>query len=116
MSIADFQIEEKTELERQVSSLHVPEISIIVAVQGQKEELETINAELHRVLQALHQTFEIVYVDDGSVDGSWPLLKKIASKSSSVKLVRLRTRFGESSALDAGERVKNTLFHLSCPR
>jgi len=102
MSIADFQIKEIEKPEKKTMPQAGTEISVVVAVQDQKDELTAINQELHDILKKYNQTFEIVYVDDGSVDGSWGILKDIALDFPFVKLVRLRTKFGESSALDAG--------------
>jgi glycosyltransferase involved in cell wall biosynthesis len=46
--------------------------------------------------------YEVVYVDDGSTDGSWDVLRHLASKDAHVRLVRLRRNFGQTPALAAG--------------
>ena len=100
MSFVDFQTEEIVEAAKSEG----PKISVIVAVQGQRDELQALNTQLHDLLANHHSDFEIIYVDDGSEDGSWDVLKEIARIYPRTKLIRLRTRFGESSALDAGLR------------
>ncbi len=82
--------------------------SIIVAVRDSEDDIQ-------RVHDALMETFtkpsrfskregscEFIFVDDGSLDGSWNRLKKIANGNGRVKLVRMRTSFGEAAAFDAG--------------
>ena len=76
-------------------------VSVIVAIKNQKEYLEQLDADLHRMQKNSQQLFEIIYVDDGSTDSSWRMLKKIGEKSLNTHVIKLRTAFGESSVLEA---------------
>ncbi len=78
-----------------------PVVSVIVAIKNQKEYLEQLDADLHAMQQDSEQTFEIIYVDDGSTDGSWRRLKAIGERSDNTHVIKLRTAFGESSVLQA---------------
>jgi len=77
-------------------------LSIILPVYNEAENLEPLHTRLAGVLDALSRECEIIYVDDGSTDDSWPMLRKLAASDSRVRLVRLRKNFGQSSALAAG--------------
>ena len=98
------------------NSLNPTQVSVIVTVQGQKDELATIHSQLIFGLRDYTESFEIIYVDDGSVDGSWAVLRDIANNENRVRLVKLRTTFGESSALDAGLRTAEgeTILYFTC--
>ncbi len=76
--------------------------SIIVAVQNQASELASIYHAMRTSLRETATDYEIIFVDDGSLDNTWSVLKKIAEQDSRVRLIRMRTSFGESAAFDAG--------------
>jgi glycosyltransferase involved in cell wall biosynthesis len=57
--------------------------------------------------EAYGQSFEIIFVDDASTDSTYKQLLEIAKRDRRVKLIRMRTSFGETSALDAGLRHAN---------
>ncbi|MBN1559538.1 glycosyltransferase [candidate division KSB1 bacterium] len=78
-----------------------PAVSVIVAIKNQKEYLEQLDADLRRMQEDSEQAFEIIYVDDGSTDSSWRMLKAIGEKSLNTHIIKLRTAFGESSVLEA---------------
>lgn len=82
-----------------------PVISIIVAVFNQKDYLLTLHNDLEKLLETLKQRTEIIYVDDGSNDGSYHILLRLAENAAHIRVVKLRTSFGESSAMDAGLSV-----------
>lgn len=77
-------------------------ISVIVPLYNEKESLAELHAELSEVLDQLHVTSEVVFVDDGSRDGSYGELCRIQQGDSRVRVVRLRRNFGKSAALQAG--------------
>jgi glycosyltransferase involved in cell wall biosynthesis len=57
---------------------------------------------LRKALDPLHFEYEIVFVDDGSADGSFAALKELAAGDLRVKVVQLRRNFGQTAALQAG--------------
>lgn len=78
------------------------ELSVIIPVFNEEKNLEPLYEEISRVLDSLGQAFEIIFVDDGSRDGSFPVLKRIQEKDKAVKIIRLRRNFGQTAALSAG--------------
>ena len=57
---------------------------------------------LDRAIEPLGITYEIVFVDDGSIDDSFAVLEELAAQDAHVKIVRLRRNFGQTAALQAG--------------
>lgn len=82
-------------------TLTKPIVSVIVAVKNQKEYLEQLHSDLQTMQDESSEVFEVIYVDDGSSDGSWRKLKEINENSENTRIIKLRTAFGESSVLEA---------------
>jgi glycosyltransferase involved in cell wall biosynthesis len=78
-------------------------ISVVVPLYNEADSLETLHAELDRVVtaSALGPT-EIVFIDDGSRDSSWEVVRKLAARDSRVQAIRFRRNFGKAAALTAG--------------
>jgi glycosyltransferase involved in cell wall biosynthesis len=78
-------------------------ISVVVPVYNERESLAGLHAELQRVIANPDLgEVELVFVDDGSVDGSWPAIKALAQSDACVRAIRLRRNFGKAAALTAG--------------
>ena len=77
-------------------------ISVIVPVFNEEENIEKLHAEILRVLQKMSQPFEIIFVDDGSTDGSWKKIEQVSLGNKNTKGVRLRKNYGKSAALQTG--------------
>jgi glycosyltransferase involved in cell wall biosynthesis len=79
-----------------------PYVSVIVLVFNEVDSVEPLHRELMGVLDALGRSFEVVYVDDGSRDGSTEKLGQIASRDARVRVVSFRRNFGQTAAVQAG--------------
>jgi glycosyltransferase involved in cell wall biosynthesis len=79
-----------------------PEISIFLPVYNEEPNLLPLHAKLDQALQALGRTAEIIYVDDGSNDGSLKVLREIAASDKRVRVVGLRRNYGQTAAMAAG--------------
>ncbi|MDQ7063005.1 MAG: glycosyltransferase [candidate division KSB1 bacterium] len=77
-------------------------ISVIIPIRNMAEDVPQMHAALTEGLKAYGQPYEILYVDDASTDATWQELQAVAKKDKRVKLLRMRSTFGESSAFDAG--------------
>ena len=80
----------------------MPDLSIIVPVFNEEGSLEELHRQITSVETETNQAFEIIFVDDGSKDNSWNVLKKIATANNNVKCIRFRRNFGKAAALRAG--------------
>jgi glycosyltransferase involved in cell wall biosynthesis len=79
-----------------------PSLSLVLPLLNEQDNLEALHARLTTVLKQLDRSYEIIYVDDGSTDGSWGTLRRLAAGDGHVGLVRLRRNFGQTAALAAG--------------
>jgi glycosyltransferase involved in cell wall biosynthesis len=77
-------------------------ISVVVPLYNEEQTLEELYAELAKALEPLGQGFEVIYVDDGSTDGSLAALTQLHSETTNVVVVHLRRNFGKAAALQAG--------------
>src|SRR3989442_1192725 len=80
----------------------MPRYSIVIPLHNEQENVTDLYDRLKAVMEINGESFEIVFVDDGSSDDSFPLLRQIAGVDSRVTVVRLRRNFGQTSALAAG--------------
>ena len=79
-----------------------PYVSAIVLVYNEIDSIEPLHRELIGVLEGLGTSFEILYVDDGSRDGSSEKLGQLASRDERVRVVSFRRNFGQTAAVQAG--------------
>jgi len=77
-------------------------ISVVVPVLDEAESLPQLAAELSTVAQANQLVLEVIFVDDGSRDGSWQTIREIAAASGQVRGIRFPRNFGKAGALAAG--------------
>ncbi|MFL5936517.1 MAG: glycosyltransferase family 2 protein [Gaiellaceae bacterium] len=77
-------------------------ISVVVPLHNEERSIALLHEELEAALDPLAESWEAVYVDDGSTDGSFAALTRLHSRAANVKVVRLRRNFGKAAALAAG--------------
>ena len=80
------------------------EISVVVPVFNEEENLPILLSRLVEVLNGLHQPFEMIFVDDGSSDGSRKVLKEMINQYPPLRLIGFKENRGLSTALLAGMR------------
>lgn len=78
------------------------DISIVLPVYNEKENLPILYGKLNGILKKLNRSYEIIFVDDGSKDGSYEVLKELAAGDPQVKVVQFRRNFGQTPAMAAG--------------
>src|SRR5436309_10892312 len=79
-----------------------PEISVFLPVFNEEPNLLPLHAKLDEALTSLGRSAEIVYVDDGSTDGSLKILREIAQLDPRVRVIALRRNYGQTAAMAAG--------------
>jgi glycosyltransferase involved in cell wall biosynthesis len=78
------------------------DLSIIVPIYNEEENIPILHEGIRAALSGSSLKYEIILVDDGSSDNSFPVLKGIALEDLQVKLIRLRRNFGQTAAMAAG--------------
>ena len=78
------------------------EVSVLVPVKDEEATIQELATRVTAVLDRLGRSFEIIFVDDGSSDGTVKRIREAHAADPRVKLVRLRRNFGKAAALSAG--------------
>jgi glycosyltransferase involved in cell wall biosynthesis len=79
------------------------DLSLIIPVYNEEENLPLLFDALHQALDPLKRTWEVIFVDDGSRDGSLAALQKFAAEDKQhVRVVSFRRNFGQTAAISAG--------------
>lgn len=76
--------------------------TVVIPVFNEVENLKTLNSRLVDVMNSLKEPYEIIYVDDGSTDGSFQTLKELHKEDSRVKIISFTRNFGQHIAITAG--------------
>lgn len=79
-----------------------PQISLFLPVYNEEENLAGLHARIERALQRLGLSCEVIYVDDGSTDGSLDLLRGFAESDPRVRVISFRRNYGQTAAMAAG--------------
>jgi glycosyltransferase involved in cell wall biosynthesis len=80
----------------------MPEVSIVIPVYDEAENLPTLHARLCDAGAALDRPYEVIYVDDGSRDDSFACLQALAARDPHTTVIRFRRNFGQTAAIAAG--------------
>lgn len=79
-----------------------PDISVVVPLFNESESLPELEAWIRKVMQANSFSYEIIFIDDGSNDSSWDVVRKLASENPAVRGISFRRNYGKSAALYCG--------------
>lgn len=77
-------------------------ISVVIPLLNEAESLPELSDWIARVMDSNNFSYEVLFIDDGSQDGSWEVIEKISAKNPSFKGIRLRRNYGKSAALQVG--------------
>lgn len=83
------------------------DISVVVPLYNEVESLPELHDWIRRVMQAHSFSYEIIFVDDGSKDGSWNEVEKLKEKDSAVRGIKFQRNYGKSAALQKGFEAVN---------
>lgn len=78
-----------------------PELSVVVPLLDEQENLPTLYDQITRALEGVYE-YELIFIDDGSQDASFEVLKGFHAADSRVQVIRFRRNFGQTAALSAG--------------
>lgn len=78
------------------------DISIVIPLYNEKESLTELHSWIKRVTEEKRLNYEVIFVDDGSNDGSWQVIEELQSEYPEVKGIKFRRNYGKSPALFCG--------------
>jgi dolichol-phosphate mannosyltransferase len=78
------------------------DISLVIPVYNEEDNIKPLIVELREVLAALGRSYEIIFVDDGSRDRSFEILQETASQDPLIRIIRFKKNAGQTAAFDAG--------------
>lgn len=78
------------------------QISIVIPLLNEQESLIELHDWIAKVMQSNHFLYEVIFIDDGSTDGSWKTIEELSVKNDNVKGIQFLKNFGKSQALHAG--------------
>ncbi len=78
------------------------EVSVVIPAFNEEQSIGLLHGELKSVLDGLERGYEIIFVDDGSNDGTFGILRGLHEKDKSVRVIRFSKNFGKAAALSAG--------------
>ncbi|MCH8904082.1 MAG: glycosyltransferase family 2 protein [Bacteroidetes bacterium] len=78
------------------------DISIVIPAYNEAESIPELTEWISRVMQENNLSYEILYIDDGSTDGSWQTIERLADANGHIKGIKFKRNFGKSAGLNAG--------------
>ncbi len=78
------------------------DISLVIPLLNEDESLPELSAWIERVMQEQGFTYEVLYIDDGSTDRSWEVIRELQQKNPNIRGIRFRRNYGKSAALNEG--------------
>ena len=83
------------------------DISIVIPLLNESESLEELSLKIDSVMKRSSFEYEAIYIDDGSNDNSWDVIRNICDKNKSFKAIKFLKNYGKSQALHAGFNIAN---------
>ena len=78
------------------------DISVIIPAYNERESLPELSAWIARVMQENGFSYEVIFIDDGSTDGTWTVIRELAGGNPCLHGIRFRRNYGKSAALYCG--------------
>ncbi len=86
------------------------QLSLVIPVFNEQDSLVELHRQIDAAAESLPMPHEIIFVDDGSTDDSWSIMKQLATDHAHVSSIRFRRNFGKAAALQAGvQHAKGSL-------
>jgi glycosyltransferase involved in cell wall biosynthesis len=80
----------------------VKRLSVVVPIFNEEENITPLYREVKNVLEGLGTAYEVIFVDDGSIDASYEVLQGLAKDDKEIKIIQFRRNFGQTAAIAAG--------------
>jgi undecaprenyl-phosphate 4-deoxy-4-formamido-L-arabinose transferase len=93
---------EVVRVENEGARFQTPAVSIVIPVYNEEANLEPLYMRLEPVLEDLGRPYEVLFIDDGSRDGSFEILRRLQEKYEAIRVVQLNRNYGQHAAVFAG--------------
>jgi len=77
-------------------------ISIVIPLLNEEESLKELHQWIVKVMNENNFSYEVIFIDDGSTDGSWNIIEQLAAQNPNIKGILFQRNYGKSQALHAG--------------
>lgn len=91
--------------ESQAPQLPRPTISVVIPILNERESIDSLYRSLRQTLESMGGGYEIIFVDDGSTDGTFHLLRALQENDPCLRVIQFRRNFGKTAALNAGFKI-----------
>ena len=78
------------------------DLSIVIPLYNEDESLPELTAWIERVMQENNYSYEMILIDDGSIDESWTVIEQLRLKNANIKGIKFQRNYGKSAALNEG--------------
>jgi glycosyltransferase involved in cell wall biosynthesis len=78
------------------------DLSVIIPLYNEEESIGELSEWIEKVCNANGLSYEIIFVDDGSIDNSWQVIEKLIAGNDAIRGIRFRRNYGKSAALNTG--------------
>ena len=77
-------------------------LSIVIPLLNEEESLQELHDWIISVMKTNNYSYEVIFIDDGSTDNSWPIIERLSNENPNIKGIHFLKNFGKSQALHAG--------------
>jgi glycosyltransferase involved in cell wall biosynthesis len=81
------------------------DVSVVIPLLNEEESLTELTERIQTAITKMDRTFEIIYIDDGSTDRSFEVIRSLRSKYTFIKAIQFRKNYGKSAALAEGFKI-----------
>lgn len=78
------------------------DISIVIPLLNEEESLKELTDWIGKVMHDNNFAYEVIYVDDGSIDGSWKIIEELQTQNANIRGIKFRRNYGKSAGLNVG--------------
>ena len=95
----------------------MPDLSLVIPLLNEEESLRPLMEQIRGVFSTQDRTYEVIFIDDGSTDGSIDVLEDLHNTYPEVKVIQFRRNFGKAAAYTAGisTRPRHLCHHHGTP-
>jgi len=88
-----------------ITTEYLYDVSIVIPLLNEAESLPELEAWIRRTMEKHGLSYEIIFIDDGSTDKSWPIIMKMTEQSPLIRGIKFRRNYGKSAALNTGFNI-----------